>query len=331
MDHDALPVISILIVSFNTKDLLLECLNAVRRETEGIPHEIIVIDNCSNDGSAELIETRFPGIILIKNTLNQGFAAANNRGFQIARGRYLVLLNTDAFLSPGTLNRAIEKMDADPQVGVAGARLVGRDGSWQPSARQYPSILNDFLHLSGLAAKYPSSTFFGRCDRTWAPPEDPCETDWVPGAFSILRKSVLDKVGGFDERFFLYYEEVDLCLRIKAAGYKICYWPDLVVTHLGGESSKNIKDQLLSSSGSQLALWRMRSALLYYRKHQGCVGASAALTMELFWHKLRAIKNSFGCCPEQQSKKRESQTYVQLLKKAWKETDGGRLCPPKPW
>lgn len=320
--------LSIVIVSFNTKELLRKCLESITYESQGIPSEIIVVDNHSHDGSAEMVATSFPSVVLITTAENLGFAGANNKGFAVAKGRYIVLLNSDAFLYPGTLHKALELMELNPDVGLAGARLIGSDGSWQPSRRMYPSVLNDFLHLSGLAAKYPQSHFFGRADRTWVSSDVASDADWVPGAFAIIRREALEKSGYFDERFFLYYEEVDLCRRIKGAGFRIVYWPDLVVTHLGGESSKNVRGQLLSSSGTQLTLWRIRSGFLYYRKHHGYWGARSAMLMELLWHKMRKWKNY---CLGTADKAKDSQIHEQLLLQAWKETEGGLVSPPRPW
>ena len=178
-----------------------------------------------------------------------------------------MLLNSDAFLRSGTLARAVALMEAYPNAGLAGGLLVGRDGALQPSARLFPSLLNEILCFTGLSSKFPRSRFFGRTDRTWADPTQAAVTDWVPGAFSIIRRETLEKVGYFDEQFFLYYEEVDLCRRIKAIGYEIAYWPELVVTHIGGESSKTVKRLQLSTNGSQLTLWRMRSELLRSEEH----------------------------------------------------------------
>ena len=118
-------------------------------------------------------------------------------------------------------------MERSPQVALAGGRLTGRDLSWQPSARMFPHVITDAFVITGLAAKFPKSPIFGRFDRTWADPAQPSEVDWVPGAFSIIRAEVLRKIGLFDPRFFLYAEEVDLCRRIKKAGYQIWYWPDI--------------------------------------------------------------------------------------------------------
>lgn len=323
-------VVSVVIVSFNTKDLLRECLESLRIESDAIAHEIFVVDNLSRDGSADMVEREFPNVRLIRSDRNLGFAAANNRAFSLATGRYLVLLNSDAFLYPGALQKAIAYMDSDPTIGLGGARLVGRDGSWQPSARLFPSLLNDFLTLSGLAAKYPHSTFFGRFDRTWADQSVKAEVDWVPGAFSIVRRSVLEQIGFFDENFFLYYEEVDLCRRIKLAGYAIVYWPDVTVVHLGGESSKTVKTVAMSKSGTQLALWRMRSEFLYYRKHHGNRAWFVKET-EAWWHRLRAWKNRSASDPGQRAKAEESAATVAGLNQAWRDTAGGHVSPPRPW
>jgi GT2 family glycosyltransferase len=274
MSDSTVPDVSVVIVSFNTRDLLVECIETLIAEAGAVSYEIIVVDNASRDGSADRVAERFPQATLIRSATNLGFAAANNLGFKSARGRYLVLLNSDAFLEPGALERAVRYMDADPGIGLGGARLIGRDGEWQPSARMFPSLLIELLTLSGLAARFPRSRFFGRFDRTWADPMEPADVDWVPGAFSIVRRDLLARIGDFDEAFFLYYEEVDLCRRIRAAGLRIRYWPDVVVVHIGGESSRTHGDLDMSAAGkgAQLTLWRMRSGLLYYRKHHGWLG-----------------------------------------------------------
>lgn len=325
------PVVSIVIVSFNTRELLCECLNSAQHEAQSLDHEVIVVDNASRDGSAEMVAAKFPAVRLIRSDVNLGFAAANNRAFAVAQGRYVVLLNSDAFMRPGALDLAVALMEAHPHVGLGGARLVGRDGGGQPSARMFPSLLNDLLTLSGLAARFPQSPFFGRVDRTWADPREACAVDWTPGAFAILRRAVLDEIGAFDEDFFLYYEEVDLCRRIKQAGYAIWYWPQIEVIHYGGESSKTLKRLTLSATGSQLTLWRMRSALLYYRKHHGALSAWAAMQLETLWHRLRVWRNARRAQADAEAKAQESLTIIQLMQQAWRETAGGRRSPARPW
>ena len=320
-------------MSFNTRDILRECLESVERESDGLQIETLVVDNHSSDGSPEMIEKEFPWVRVLRSTTNLGFGAANNLAMQAAGGRYVILLNSDAFLCPGSLKAAVNNMNLHPEAALAGAQLSARDFSWQPSARMFPSIFNDALVLTGLSARFPKSRFFGRFDRTWADPSEPAQVDWVPGAFSIVRAKVLEKVGLFDPRFFMYSEEVDLCRRIKRAGYEIWYWPAILVIHIGGESSRQVKNVELSSSGStQLVLWRMRSTLLYYRKHHGAQ-VWLAKWLELAYYRLSYLRNRLSPDPLRRSGSRTSKlrNLATLMRLAWKETEGGRVSPPRPW
>jgi GT2 family glycosyltransferase len=218
-------------------------------------------------------------------------------------------------------------MAEQPEVGMGGGLLQGTKGEWQPSARLFPSLLNEGLTLSGLANRYPASPFFGRFDRSWADPLLPTAVDWVPGAFVILRRSLVDQIGLFDPRFFLYYEEVDLCRRIHQAGFKVYYWPDLVITHIGGASSETVDELTFSSSGKQLTLWRMRAQIMYYRKWHGLAYSWLVKSLEQLWHGLRAWRNA-SRAPE---KAADSKRVVQLWQQAWKDTQGGLQSPPQPW
>jgi GT2 family glycosyltransferase len=324
------PDVSILIVSFNTRAVLRECLESIERESAGLKVEVAILDNNSVDGSPEMVERDFPHVRLVRSHVNLGFGAANNAALEGSRGRYIVLLNSDAFLCPDSLRLAVQHMDDNPQAGLAGGKLVGRDFSWQPSARMFPGLLSDLSVMTGLAARYPKSRIFGYFDRTWADQSVPSEVDWVPGAFSIIRSDVLDKIGFFDPAFFLYSEEVDLCRRIKAAGYQVWYWPDINVIHIGGESSRQVKTLEMSSTGAQLVLWRMRSTLLYYRKHHG---SKVWLTkvMEQTLYRLTALRNSFSKDPRRMARAREYRNLALLMQRAWQETRGGRVSPPRPW
>jgi len=323
---------SVIIVSYNTSSRLRECLDHLLANPGKRAVEVIVVDNASADDSADMVSQRFPDIHLIRSPENLGFAAGNNLGLRDARGRYLVLLNPDALLTIETLDAAIDAMDMHREVGLAGARLRSPDGGDQPSGRLFPSLTNEFLTLSGLAARFPESRLFGRFDRTWARPEDTADVDWVPGAFTIVRRAALADDTLFDERFFLYYEEVDLCRRLKRDGWRIQVWPWLVVQHWGGESSRTVADEDFSDSGAQLTLWRMRSALLYYRKHHGPLVAWLAARLESEWHRLRAFKAAIQ--PDHASacrKRAESTRICQLMARAWHDTLGGRISPPRPW
>jgi GT2 family glycosyltransferase len=191
-------------------------------------------------------------------------------------------------------------------------------------------VLDDAIVLSGLAARFPLSKFFGRFDRTWADQSVPAIVDWVPGAFSILRPAALQRVGLFDTNFFLYYEEVDLCRRMKKAGIPVWYWPDIVVIHIGGESSRQLKTMEFSSRAAQVVLWRMRSTLLYYRKHHGW-RVHLARAMEKLLYRAIVLRNNFSREPYRQDRGRQHRAMMRLMDQAWRETDGGRISPPRPW
>jgi GT2 family glycosyltransferase len=328
--------VSIIVISFNTRDLLRECLTSLLAECSslGAPAEVLVVDNASVDGSAEMVDAEFSKaatpVRLVRSDFNLGFAAANNLAMEQTKGRYIALLNSDAFFHPGALRRAIDHMDADGSVGIGGARLVSRNGAWQPSARTFHSIWIDAIVMTGLAVRFPRSRIFGTPDRTWADADEPAQVDWVPGAFSILRREALAKTGLFDPAFFLYYEEVDLCRRVKAAGFRVLYWPDVVVTHVGGESGRQLRSLKFSKSGAQVVLWRMRATLLYYRKHHGWQAWLARGLEETIYH-LRWIRNRFSTSPARRERAEEARLLIEMMRQAWKETNGGRISPPRPW
>jgi len=330
--------VSVIVVSFNTRELLRACIESILAEAVRLPSrlsaEILVVDNASSDGSPEMIEREFAAsaspVRLIRSKVNLGFASANNLAMESARGRYLVLLNSDAFFHPGALRLAIEHMDADATVGVGGARLVGPAGELQPSARAFPTLWHVFVVLSGLAARFPMSRIFGAFDRTWASPDLEAEIDWVPGAFSIMRREALAHTGLFDPRFFLYCEEVDLCRRIQSAGFRVLYWPDVVVTHIGGESGRQLTTLKFSDSEAQVVLWRMRATLLYFRKHHGA-RAWGIRRLEDAMHALRVLRNRNSKDATRRQRAEEARVLLSLMRQAWHETNGGRVSPPQPW
>jgi GT2 family glycosyltransferase len=335
--------VSVIVVSFNTRNLLRTCLRSIVAECASLPTEltgeILVVDNASSDGSAEMVEHEFAKpssahsscpVRLIRSKINLGFAAANNLAMQAARGRYIVLLNSDAFFQPGALRLSIQHMDANTTAGVGGARLVGPHGEWQPSARAFPSLWHVFIVFSGLASRYPKSRIFGAFDRTWASPDFQADVDWVPGAFSIMRREALVKSGLFDQNFFLYCEEVDLCRRIKARGFRVLYWPDVVVTHVGGESSRQLTTLEFLDSDSQVVSWRMRASLLYFRKHHG-FSVWGFRAIEDAMHALRWLRNRRSQDPARRKRAEEAKQFLSLMSQAWNNTNGGRISPPRPW
>jgi N-acetylglucosaminyl-diphospho-decaprenol L-rhamnosyltransferase len=268
-DHTTMRIdISVILVSYNTAGLLGKCLSALRAALDGFVHEIVIVDNASRDGSVELIKTDHPDCRLIENRCNVGFARANNQALKLIHGGHLLLLNTDAFVERDTLHKSVAYLNDNQDCGLLGVRLVGQDGTPQPSARFFPTPLNLFLRSSGLDSIFTRVRMVD--DAAW----DQAAVrhcDWVPGCFCLIRREVVDQLGLFDARYFLYYEEVDLCFAAKKAGWKVACIPGTTVVHLGGESAKS--EGTVTPVGRQLEAMQIESELLYFRKNHGILTA----------------------------------------------------------
>ncbi len=284
--HGAAPVdVTAILVNYNTRDLLRPCLDALRRGADGLSIQIIIVDNASRDGSAEFLRSGFDDCELIFNATNVGFGRANNQAIASARGRYLLLLNTDAFVDVDGVARTVRFLDERPRCALLGVRLVGRDGDLQPSCRFFPTPWNEFLVHAGLTRWFPRARLVDEMDWDHASPR---ECDWVPGCYYLVRKSVVDALGLFDPRFFLYYEEVDHCRAVKAAGWQVMYCPETTVVHIGGESAKS--DSEITASSRQISALQIESRLLYHRKHHGWAGLCASLFLLSLGDALLAVK-----------------------------------------
>jgi GT2 family glycosyltransferase len=230
--------ISVIIVSYNTRDLIATCLDSIVHVNEG-RKEIFVVDNASTDGSVELIRNHYPDVNLIENKVNRGFAAANNQALQLSRGRYVFLLNPDGEFLPSTFGPMISFMDANPHIGLAGVKMINQDGSVQESfVNEYPGHKLALQETTGLKGSIA----------------------WVLGAGMIIRSDLMKQVGGFDESFFVYGEDQDLCFRIRKAGYEIGYNDTAIIVHLGAQSERQTE-----SAG----VWKKKilAEYIFYRKH----------------------------------------------------------------
>lgn len=242
LDSASAPLISVIIVSYNTRDMTLDCLRALYADLEGSglggsESEVWVVDNASKDNSVQAIRDEFPRVNLIASERNLGFGAANNRALQPARGRFLLLLNSDAFPLPGAIANLLKYLREHPEVGAVGPRLLNGDGSLQPSCWKFPAPGRAWAEAIGLAALLPRHRVVGDYFR-WAHDEER-RVDFVIGAAVLLRREVYEQVGGFDESFFLYAEETDWMKRMEAVGWPIVFVPWAQVTHLGGASSQS--------------------------------------------------------------------------------------------
>jgi GT2 family glycosyltransferase len=277
--------LTVLIVSYNTEHLLAPMFDALHAASVGLAVQTIVIDNASRDGSVALIRERWPQVEVITNEHNVGFGRANNQALPHVRGDFVLLLNTDAFVAPDTLVKTLAWLRAHPRCGVLGVRLVGRDGSQQPSCRRFPTPLNTFLLRTGLARWVPWVR--GVDDPHWDPAVSQ-DCDWVPGCYYLMPRAVVEQVGLFDPRYFLYCEEVDHCKRVKAAGWTVRYCADTTVVHLGGESAKTVAE--VTESGRQISALQIESELLFFRKHHGVIGLWSAIVLTAIANAYLALK-----------------------------------------
>jgi GT2 family glycosyltransferase len=253
--------VSIIIVSWNTKDFLKNCLKSVYEQTQDIEYEIIVVDNGSTDGSAAMVKTEFAQVILIENKENRGFAAANNQGINIARGRYVLLLNSDTVVLDNAVAKTVRFADSHLDAAVVACRVLNPDRTLQPTCFMFPSILNMLLSTTYLYKLFPKSKFFGRERMTWWDRRDEREVDVVTGCFMLVRHEAIKQVGMMDEQYFVYGEETDWCYLFKKAGWKVVFAPVGEVVHFGGQSTEKIRGEMLV----QLRL----SILKFMGKHRG--------------------------------------------------------------
>ncbi|MDE3145647.1 MAG: glycosyltransferase family 2 protein [Bacteroidota bacterium] len=232
-------VLSVIIVNYNVKHFLEQCLCSVQKGISGIDAEIIVIDNNSQDGSVEYLQLLFPSVIFLTNEKNLGFGKANNIALQQAKGKFILFLNPDTIVAEDCFTHCITFLENTENAGAAGVRMIDGSGNFLPeSKRSFPSPLSSFYKLIGLASLFPSSKIFNRYALGNLDQHQMQEIDVLAGAFMMIKKEVLEKVKGFDESFFMYGEDIDLSYRIQQAGYSIYYLGETTIIHFKGESVK---------------------------------------------------------------------------------------------
>ena len=233
------PDISIIIVSWNVRELLLACLAALPAAVgDAFSYEVIVVDNASEDGTVDAVRTQFPEVRIIANAENLGFTGGNNQGLALARGRFLFLLNPDTLPQPGSIAHLARFLAAHPDVGMVGPRLWYGDGSPQPNRRRFPTLATLFAESTIIQHYFPGLRLFQRYIMADRPEDEPQEVDWLVGAALMARRAVYEQIGGLDEGFFMYSEEMDWCKRAKDAGWRIAYEPAAEIIHYEGKSSE---------------------------------------------------------------------------------------------
>lgn len=241
-------LLSVIIVSWNTKDLLRTCLYTLMEDLEGVDAEVFVVDNASPDQSAAMVASAFPKVHLLANQENRGFAAANNQALAKASGQYILLLNPDTEVHRGAIASLIDFMDKHPQAGVVAPQLLNSDGTIQRSCRQFPTFSGMLYELLGFTKLFPRQPAFRQYKMLDWNHDDERQVDQPEGAGLLIRRQVIDEVGALDEAFFMLFEEVDWCYRIKQKGWQIWFTPSAKVTHHYGQSIKQVKPKMILSS-----------------------------------------------------------------------------------
>jgi GT2 family glycosyltransferase len=270
--------VTISIVSFNSKNVIADCISSVIETTRGIDIEIVVVDNCSEDGTAGLVKSLFPHVRLIENRENVGFGRAHNRSFRLSIGKYFLVLNPDTIIFPNAINKMVEFMDSHPHAGVAGCKIFWDDEkNFMFPDLKIHNLKTSLIHFTPFCRFFPNSLISKRYWKTAYPlwgTKTPIEVEGITGGLMLVRREAFESAGFFDENFFLFFEEHDLLRRIKKGGWGIYYLPDAEIQHYFEESFRN-------SSIDIYAVY-MQSALYYYGKYYAIPGILVIKSLLMF-------------------------------------------------
>jgi GT2 family glycosyltransferase len=277
--------ISIIIVSWNAKDMLEKCLVSISNQSNRYQIETIVVDNASTDGAPDVVKNNFPEVTLIQNSANLGFAKANNVGISNSNGRYVCLINSDVVVLDNCLDRMCEYMDSNPEIGVLGPRVLNPDGTLQQTCRKFPNLWDGFCRATALDKVFPQSRIFGRQFMTFITHDEARTVDYLSGCFMMVRKRSMEQVGLLDEAFFFYAEDKDWCKRFWDNGWAVGYYPNAEAIHyLYGSSNKD---------PVRYYIQEIKANMQYYKKHHSrSVFIGYMLTVAL--HQLIRFIGSFG-------------------------------------
>jgi len=292
--------LSIVVVNWNTRELLADCLTSVYETAAEPGLEVLVVDNASTDSSAAMVRQRFPQVRLIENETNVGFAKASNQAIRQSKGRYIVLLNSDTEVHPGALETLTQFMDLHPEAGGCGPRLLNTDGSLQPSCHPMLTPGREFWRLLFLDSLWPRATY---PQQKWDV-GTPRRVEVIKGACFLLRREALEQVGPLDEQYFMYTEEMDLCYRLAQAGWGLWWVPQAILTHYGEESSKQVREAMY--------VQLYRSKVQFYRKTGGEHRAAyfKRLVRLAYWPR-RAVATL--CTPFSPTLATQARTFGRLL------------------
>lgn len=252
--------VSIIIVAWNVRELLYNCIKSIYEQTQGVKFEVIYVDNASKDGSVEMVVKEFPNVRVLKNRENKGFVAANNQGCEIAQGRYVLLLNSDTIILDDAIAETVKFADENPEAAAVGCKVLNPDGTLQRNCFMYYSHLNMLLLLLGFSKIFAKNKFFGRSRMTWWDFNDVREVEVIVGCYLLVRKHAIEQIGLMDEQYFMYSDELDWCYRFNKNGWKLMYTPYPKIIHYGGQTTKQAEARFLHQLYGSL--------MLFVRKHR---------------------------------------------------------------
>ena len=312
--------LSIVIVNWNTRDMLRDCLDSIPEQHDGFEVETIVIDNASEDGSGAMVSAEFPVVRLVQNRENLGFATATNQGLRIASGRHLLLLNSDTLVHGGVLAESVRYMDAHRDVGMMGCKVLNEDGSTQMTCSRFPSFFNLALQTLGLnRLRHPR--WLQRYQMLDWDRDDEREVEVISGCYLLVRRETLERIGLLDEAFFLYGEETDWCRRCAEDGWKLVFAPVGCITHLGSGSSRqlNYRRDLMLTEGT----------VRLHRKHGGTGSAIGVWLLLLVFNVSRSVYWSLRSLPDSSdgtaARADHFRRVVRHFSRAW-PASGGQLA-----
>lgn len=276
-----MSVISVVVVSWNARQHLRNCLASIRETRGSVVREVIVIDNASSDGSPNMVAEEFPEVILVRSTENLGFARGNNLGIRRSNGSLLALVNSDVIVHPNCFQRLAAFLDCHPEVGLAGPKVFGRDGRVQSTCGRLPSFINTVCEFLLLYKLFPDWSAFSGFQERHLNGHRHKAVEVLSGCFWLARRTAVDDVGGLDERFFFYAEDLDWCKRFKNAGWLLMFVPEATATHFGGASSAN--------ASLRYSVLYLQANLTYWKKHHGRLGWFAYWFLATAQHGLRLL------------------------------------------
>jgi GT2 family glycosyltransferase len=325
------PTVTVVVVAYRSMACLPECITCLKASEYDGKIEIVVVNNSKGDETGDWLRQHHSDVIYVEPEENLGFGRANNAGWEKGSGELFLSVNPDAFVPPDAIANSVAYLNEHPKVGIVGAQFLNEHGQPVPSARMFPKLRDKLFMLSGLQHRFAHSKFFGRMDNTWvsAFPEG-FKTDWVIGAYFMVRGDLMRKLEGFDPRFFLYFEEWDLCKRVAQQGYEVHMLRDVVVKHIGGASS-DAEEESGERLNKQVNLMRLFAEAIYYRKHGGGLSVFAMMYAEIGWFRLRWFKYMTAKAGEALQRKEEFANHIAQVKLALRVTAWGKKVPEMPW